>query len=103
MNYVDPETGKMWIYPDLVEQSGGESKKRGVSETTPESVAKKMKSDDELEKDGETSRMTVAVVQCQFQFQFQVVGVGEGAGGEGRRRELFFREWLLVEGRRQSN
>ncbi|CAN0058612.1 unnamed protein product [Ectocarpus sp. 12 AP-2014] len=54
VNYVDPETGKMWIYPDLVKQSGGESKKRGVSETTPEAVAKKMKSDDELEKDGET-------------------------------------------------
>ena len=51
VNYVDPETGKMWIHPDLVEQSGGESKKRGVSGTTPESVAKKMKSDDKLEQD----------------------------------------------------
>ncbi|CAM9526274.1 unnamed protein product [Ectocarpus sp. 13 AM-2016] len=54
VNYVDPETGKMWIYPDLVKKSGGESKKRGVSETTPDAVAKKMKSEDELEKDGET-------------------------------------------------
>ncbi|CAN0241229.1 unnamed protein product [Ectocarpus sp. 6 AP-2014] len=56
VNYVDPETGKMWIYPDLLKQeSGGDSKKRGVSETTPESVAKKMKSGEESEKHGEIS------------------------------------------------
>ncbi|CAM9982707.1 unnamed protein product [Ectocarpus sp. 4 AP-2014] len=62
VNYVDPETGKMWIYPDLVKQSGGESNKRGVSETTPGSVAKKMKSDDETKPDdGGGSSVSVSV------------------------------------------
>ena len=42
VNYIDPETGRMWIHPELVEQSS-EPKKRGVSETTPGSAAKKIR------------------------------------------------------------
>lgn len=53
VNYIDPETGGMWIHPVLPEQSSesSESKKRAVSDTSgssseSSSVTKKLKSDD---------------------------------------------------------
>lgn len=49
VNYIDPETGKMWIHPVLAEQSS-EPTKRALSETSESSsesssVTKKLKSD----------------------------------------------------------
>lgn len=52
VNYIDPETGKMWIYPELVDSSS-ETKKRDVSEASESSeksvmsASKKMKSSEE--------------------------------------------------------